>query len=141
MTDVILFDETTQTPASITVDGELVVGPVSYSTAYHVTVDIVDTAFEIVPANGSLKFIITSMLLASSKTYASATTSETLTIYEANPADLDTNLRTAAQIDFLRNDRLVATSLNIATSASVSLVASAADIDVSVTIAGYYVRG
>lgn len=140
MTDVNLFDEKSQTSASITLNGELVVGPVAYSKAYFVSVDIAATPFEIVPAVSGKRFVMTSMLLATSKTFGTATTAETLTIYEATPSDLSTNLETTAQIDFLKNDRLVATALNIATSNAVSLVATATDTDVSVTIAGYYVQ-
>ncbi len=140
MTDVTLWDEKSQTAVLISVNGELVVGPLSYSSAYHETVNIAATAFEIVPAVSGKNFIIDSMLLATSKTFGTATTAETLTIYEASPADLSTNLKTVAQIDFLKNDRLVATGLKLASSTAVSLVASATDANVSVTIAGFYVK-
>lgn len=139
MTDVTLFDEKSQAAALISVNGELIVGPLSYSVPYHQLVDAVDTPFEIVPAKSGMKFIVTSLLLATSKTFGTATTAETLTIYEASPADLSANLRTFAQIDFLKNDRLVATGLNLSASTAVSLVASATDTIVSVTIAGYYI--
>ena len=140
MTDVTIWDEKSQAAALISANGELVVGPLSYSSSYHEIVDIAATAFEIVPASSGKKFIIDSMLLATSKTFGTATTAETLTIYEASPADLSTNLKTVAQIDFLKNDRLVATGLKLASSTAVSLVASATDTDVSVTIAGFYVQ-
>lgn len=139
MTDVALFDDKSQTAARVSVNGELVVGPLAYSESYHETIDIAGTAFELVPATSGKKFVISSMLLATSKTFGSATTAETLTIYEASPADPSTNLKTVAEIDFLKNDRLVATGLNIASSTAVSLVASATDTNVSVTIAGYYI--
>ena len=139
MTDVTIWDDKNQAAALVSVNGELIVGPLSYSSAYHETVDIAATAFEIVPAVAGKKFVIDSMLLATSKTFGAATTAETLTIYEASPADLSTNLKTVAQIDFLKNDRLVATGLKLASSTAISLVASAADTDVSVTIAGFYV--
>jgi len=139
MTDVTIFDDKNQAAALVSVNGELIVGPLSYSTAYHETVDSTTISFEIVPAVSGKKFIIDSMLLATSKTFGTATTAETLTIYEASPADLSTNLKTIAEIDFLKNDRLIATGLNLASSTAVSLVASATDTNVSVTIAGYYI--
>jgi len=140
MTDVTIFDDKSQAAALVSANGELVVGPLSYSTSYHETVDVALTPFEIVPAASGEKFIINSMLLATSKTFGSATTAETLTIYEASPADLSTNLKTIAEIDFLKNDRLIATGLNLASSTAVSLVASATDTDVSVTLAGFYIK-
>jgi len=139
MTDVTIWDDKNQAAALVSVNGELVVGPISYSTAYHKTISTADTSFEIVPAVSGKKFIINSMLLATSKTFGTATTAETLTIYEASPADLSTNMKTVAEIDFLKNDRLVATGLDLASSIAVSLVAIATDTDVSVTIAGYYI--
>ena len=139
MTDVTIWDDKSQAAALVSANGELIVGALSYSTAYHETIDVALTPFEIAPAVSGKKFIIDSMLLATSKTFGTATTAETLTIYEASPADLSTNLKTVAEIDFLKNDRLVATGLNLASSTAVSLVASATDTNVSVTIAGYYV--
>jgi len=139
MTDVTIWDDKNQSAALVSVNGELVVGPLSYSTSYHETVDVAAIPFEIVPASSGKSFIIDSMLLATSKTFGSATTAETLTIYEASPADLSTNLKTIVEIDFLKNDRMVATGLNLASSTAVSLVAIATDTNVSVTLAGYYI--
>lgn len=140
MTDVNLFDEESQTSAAISINRELVVGPVAYSKAYYVSITAAATPFEIVPAMSGKIFVITAMLLATSKTFGTATTAETLIIYESSPADISTSLGTLTQIDFLKNDRLVATSLTLATSTAVSLVATATDTDVGVTIAGYYVQ-
>ena len=140
MTDVTLYDDKSQTAAQISANGELVVAPISYSTAYYQSVDVALTPFLLVPAQASKKFIINSILLASSKTFGTATTAETVTIYEASPADLDTNLKTIVQIDLLKNDRMIATALNIASSTAVSLVATATDTNVDVTLGGYYVE-
>jgi len=139
MTDVTIYDDKNHAAALVSVNGELVVGPLSYSTAYYKLVDVATTPFEVVPASSGKKFIIDSMLFTTSKTFGSATTAETLTIYEASPADLSTNLKTVAEIDFLKNDRLVATGLKLATSTAISLVTTATDTNVSVTIAGYYI--
>ena len=101
--------------ALVTDRGELVVASLAYSDPYYADVNLADTPFIIVPAKANRHFVITGLLLASDKDFATATTAETLVIYEANPADLGTNLRTVTQVDFLRNDRLVATGLNIKT--------------------------
>lgn len=140
MTDFTIWDDKSQAAALVSVNGELIVGPLSYDTPYYMSVDTALTAFEIVPAKSNKKFIVKSMLLATDKNYASPTVAETLTIYEASPADLSANLKTFVQIDFLRNDRLPISGLNIATSTAVSLVAIADSANVDVTIAGYYVN-
>jgi len=139
MTDLTIWDDKSQVAAQVSVNGELIVGPLAYDMPYYVSVDTALTAFEVIPAKSGKKFIVKSMLLATDKNYASPTVAETLTIYEASPADLSTNLKTFTQIDFLRNDRLPISGLNIATSTAVSLVAIADSNNVDVTIAGYYV--
>lgn len=138
-TQISLFDDRSQAIGKISTNGELIVSPISYSTAYHVTVDVALTAFEIVPGIPGKNFIITAMLIATDKTFGVPTTSETLTIYEANPADIDTNLKTLVQIDFLPNERFVATALNLVNSKTRSLIAHATDTNVSVTLSGYYI--
>jgi len=139
MPDFQLVDERTGLAAGISSRGELFTAPISYSEPHYVSIDVAATAFEIVPGKAGKKFVITSMLLASSKTFASATTAETLTIYEASTADLDTNTKILVQLDMLKNDRMVATGLNIATSNAISIAAIATDISVDVTVSGYYV--
>lgn len=137
--DFQIFDEQDSTAAKISTLGEQYVAPRFYSSPYYISVEVANTPYSVVPAISGQKFIITGLLLSSDKAFASATVAETLVIYEASPADISTNLKTVAQVDFLRNDRLVATSLNLATSDAVSLVAEATDAKVDVTIAGYYV--
>ncbi len=137
---VSLYDDKTSSIAKVNTNGGLIVAPSYYSTAFYIQVDAAATPFEIIPAEVGLNFIITGLLLASSKTFGSATTAETLTLYEANAADLTTNLKTIAQIDMLKNDRLVATSMDLATSKAVTIVASATDTAVDITISGYYIN-
>lgn len=139
MTDISLYDEKNSTYAEVSAVGEQYVAPRFYSDPYYVSVAAAATAYAIVPAKSGKKFVVTSLLFASNKSYASTTAAETLTIYEASPADLTTNLKTFTQVDLLRNDRLIATSLNLATSDAVSLVGIADSASVDVTIAGYYV--
>jgi hypothetical protein len=139
MTDFQIVDEKSASTAEISGIGEQYVAPRYYSDSYYLSVNLADTAFEVIPAKSGKKFIITSLIFASSKTFGSATTAETLTLYEASPADIDASLKIFTQIDLLKNDRLVATGLNLATSTAVSLIASATDTNVNVTIAGYYV--
>jgi len=140
MPDIQLFDEQSQSYAGVSAEGEQYVSARYYSDPYYESVAVAGTAYEIVPAKSGKRFIVTGLLLASDKAFGSSTVAETLTIYEASPSDLDTNLKTFTQVDLLRNDRLVATGLNLRTSTTVSLVAIATSAKVDVTIAGYYVN-
>jgi hypothetical protein len=126
--------------ASVTERGELVTGRISYSTPYYIKVAIADTAYEVVKGKAGKQFVITDLLLASDKSFASATTGEPISIYGAHPSDLDTALDIIFNGELLKNDRLVATGLNLITEEACSVVAFAAtDAAVDVTIAGYYV--
>ena len=138
-TQVSLFDDKTQAVARISYLGEVITAPVAYSEPYHVSVTVPDDAHEIVPGISAHRFVITSMLIATSKSFGSATTAETVTLYEASSADIDTIIKITAELDFLKNDRLVATGLNLAIGEATSIVAIATDVNVSVTIAGYYI--
>ena len=136
---VSLFDDKTQSIAKVNPNGGLIVAPSHYSTAYYVLVDTAATTFEVIPAISDMNFIVTGMLIASDKSFATSTVAETLTIYEANPADLSVNTKTITQIDLLRNDRLVATALDLATTKTRTLVAIATSANVNVTLSGYYI--
>lgn len=138
-TEIQIVDDKNNNVAEVSPIGEQYMAARFYSDPYYVSVDVAAQAFGIVPAKSGHKFIITSLLFASSKTFGSATTAETLTVYEANPDDLSTNTKTIVQVDLLKNDRLVATGLNLASNESKVLVAIATDTNVDVTIAGYYV--
>jgi len=139
MVDVTLFDEKEGRAAGISPRGELYTAPIEYSGAYYISVDETNVPFEVVQGRSGKRFVMTSMLLSSSKTFGTATTAETVVLYEAYTADLGTVINTVTQIDLLKNDRLVATALNLATSDAISIVATATDTDVNITIAGYYV--
>jgi len=139
MTDVQLVDDSNGRVVGISEFGELYTAPISHSLSYYVKVDTAAQAFEIVPGIAGKKFVMTSMLISSSKTFGTATTAETITLYEGYKADLDTVVNTFTEIDLLKNDRLVATNLNLVSSTAISLIAIATDTDVNITIAGYYV--
>lgn len=123
----------------VTPRGELVIAPLAYSEPYYVSVAAAATAYTVVPAVAEKRFVITSLLVASDKTFGSATTAETLTVYEANAAAIGTSLKTIFQVDMLKNDRMVATGLNLITTKARALVAIGTDNKVDVTVAGYYV--
>ena len=123
----------------VTKNGEVVIAALAYSTPYYVSVDAIATPFEIIRGEAGRQFVLTDMLISSDKVFASSVDSETVIIYEASPSDLSVNLKTFTRVDLLRNDRLPITGLNLVTTTSSSLVAIAADTNVDITLAGYYV--
>ncbi len=134
-----LVDEKHSVIASLTSLGELRVAPYNYSTAYYVSISTANTPFLVVPALTGRKFVITAILVSSSRTFGTSTAAETITVYEANAADLSTNLKTVTQVDLLRSDRMPVTGLNLVTTGAYALVAQATDTSVDLTIAGYYI--
>lgn len=139
MTDFQLIDEKEGRVAEISKYGEQYVAPRFYSDPYYISVAVAATPYEVVPSIAEKRFVITGLLIASDRTFGTSTTAETITIYEANAADLSTNLKTVFRLDMLRNDRLAATSLNLRLSNARSVVAIATDNSVDVTLAGYYI--
>lgn len=127
------------TAAKVTSGGVLVVGSLSHSTPYYISVAAATVEYQVIEGKAKKSFIVTGLLLASSKTFGSATTAETLTIYEASPADITVSEKTIVQLDMLKNDRFVATGLDLLVSNAKSLIAIATDSSVDVTISGYYI--
>lgn len=139
-TPVNIRDPESGTAARISPRGELIIGPLSHSTPYYISVAAAATEYKVVDAIAEKRFVITGLLLASDKTFGSATVAETLTIYEANPADITVNEKTIVQIDFLKNDRLAATGLDLLVNQAKALIAIGTDFAVDVTISGYYIE-
>lgn len=125
--------------ALVTDSGELIVASLKHADSYYVNIAAADTPYELVPAIVGHRFILTGILVASDKTFATVNEAEPITIYEANPADLDTSLKIIFRIPLLRNDRLPATGLDLQTTPARTLVTSTpltAAVDVTVT--GWY---
>ena len=133
-------DKGSKASVRVTEFGQLVTAPIAYSDPYYVSIAVANTAYEIVAGKTGKRFVVTGLVIASDKNFASSTVAETVTIYEA-PADaLDTSLKVVFQLDLLRNDRVVATGLNIISSTGRSLVGQApTSAAVDITFSGYYV--
>jgi len=140
MPDVQIFDEKEGVAVKISPRGELIVAPISNSDIFNVTVDVADEPFEIVRGLAGKKFIVTGMLIATSKTFGSATTAETIELYQAHPSDLAISTNSLLDLDMLKNDRMIATGLNLTSGEASSLVAKATDTTASITFGGYYIE-
>ena len=137
---VVITSTGNKTEAIVTSRGELVTGKASYSTPYYMKVAVANTTYQIVPGIAGKQFVITDMLLATDKTFATSTAGEPIHIYGAHPADLSTAIDTIVLMELLKNDRLVSNGLNLITDVACAIVAIATtSAAVDVTIAGYYV--
>ena len=123
----------------VTERGELVVAPLAYSVPYNVTVAVLNTVYEIVPAIVGKSFVMTDIFISTDKDYALSTAAELIQIYEAHPSDLATSTQDIFNIEMFKNDRFSATGLNLILSNTQSIAVTAADSAADVTIAGYYV--
>jgi len=135
-----ILDPANRYEAKVSSRGELVVGTLSYSAPYYVNLAVANTAYEVVLGKAGKQFVITGIVLATDKDFASSTVGERINIYGAHPSDIDTSLDTIFSLELLRNKVFSETSLNLITAKACSIVAIApADATVDVTIAGYYV--
>jgi len=125
--------------ALVSDEGELIIRKFDYSTTYSVSLAVTSTIYEIVPGKAGQAFVLTDILVTSDRNFGSATTPENIQIYQAPSHDWTVNDGYLLNIDMLKNDRLVATGLNIKTGETKSLVAVASDTEATVVLAGYYI--
>lgn len=124
--------------AKVSPENYLAVGPVKPSEAFSVTLDVDSTAYEIVSAKSNEYFIITDIILVGNKNI-NTTVDAVVTIYEANAADLTTNLKTLLSVPVPRSDNIIITGIHLKTSTAISVVGTTSDDDVLVNILGYYI--
>lgn len=135
-----ITDPSSSHAAIVTARGELVTGAFSYSSPYYKKIAVANTAYEIVKGLSGKQFVITSIILASDKNFASATAGEAVNIYGAHPSDIGTSIDAIFSLELLKNDRLFGTGVNLITAEACSIVGIApTDAAIDVTIAGYYV--
>lgn len=129
----------TSNKAQVTTRGQLVVGAIDYSTAFTVTADATNTAFNFVPPIAGKRFVITDLLLDAGKN-VSASTAGTVVIYEAVAIDTATIDKTILSIEMLKNTNRVITGINlIIVSEGRWINIKTTDATVTGTILGYYV--
>lgn len=90
----------------------LAVLPPYPSKAYNATLDVVDTAYTVVPGRGSEAFHITSIILVGNKNINTATDA-TVTIFEALATDLTSSLNNILVVPVGTSGQLVLTGIDI----------------------------
>lgn len=121
----------------VTENGELVVGSLEYSSPYYVRTLADATVYNIVPAAAENRFIITGILVATSKAIVGTAT---IDIYEAESGETATESRSILTIDMIKEDRLYLNLFNVATDGVRYINIAATDSEVDCTVFGYYVE-
>ena len=136
---VYIEDKGTRLPAKVTEYNQIVVGPLDYSTAYNTALVVDNQPYELVRGKVGSRFVITDLLIVTLKS-VSPSTAATIVIYEAEVADISTNVGTIVELDMLARDKLAVTGLNIISQGKArSLVGTTTDGTVNVLVSGYYV--
>ena len=129
----------TKNTVLVTSRGQLVSGPIEYSSAFTVTASVINTAFNFVPPVAGKKFVITDLLLDAGKT-VSNTTAGTIEVYEATSIDTTTVARSILSVEMLRNTSRTITGINLITFNEGRWVnMKTTDATVTGTLLGYYV--
>jgi len=138
MTDFSLFDEKHQSYASVSKSGELITRPYAYSDPYFASITATSVGTEVVPGKAQHYFVITSFWVVASKTVSPSTPADVV-LYEAHPADLDTNLSTILQREMVRKDEFNSPSgLNLRVEEGRTIAATTTDPTIDITILGFY---
>lgn len=124
-----------RTRAKISLAGEVVVAPLSYSTAISKTLGTVDTAVNFVKPVAKCRVVITSIFLSANKDVGVA--DATVILYEASSASSTTVLKTILNLEMLKQTNVNLSGLNLVTSEGVWINAKTNDDDVFVMIGAY----
>jgi len=122
----------------VTSRGQLIVSPIDFSTAYAVTMDAVNTAFNFTIPIVDKKFVLTDILIDAGKN-VSASTAGTVVIYEATAVDSTVVDREILTFEMLKNTNRVITGLNLLCSEGRWINIKTTDATMTATLLGYYV--
>lgn len=125
--------------AKVTMRGQLVTAPLSFSEPYTATVNATGTAFVLAAAKTGKRFVITDILLDADKN-VSASTAGTIVLYEATASDSTTAAKTILSIEMLKNTDRAITGLNMIVTENVWLNIKTTDATIYATVLGYYVE-
>jgi len=118
--------------------GELVVAPISYSSASVQLLDTNDTGVMFIPPISGKRIVITSMVFGTDKD-VSGTIGSAIEIYESSTGSGETVATSIFQVDLIKQTTLPLVGVNIITSEGTWVMGKASDDDVKVSIYYYYV--
>lgn len=122
--------------AIVSENGELITGAYDYSAPHYVRTTVDDQVYNVVTAKAGHRFIVTGILIATSK---AITGTATISLYEALAADTATAEKDILAIDMIKEDRLYLNLFNVASGAVKYINITASDSQVDCTVFGYYI--
>ena len=139
MIKVHLKDPATGTEATVTKRGQLVTGPLSYSSAYFASASVNDTAAVLVVPRAGERFVMTGILLDADNGVSTNVGAEVI-IYEAISATSTTATRTVLSFSMVKNSNRIITDLNLICTEGAWINVKTDDNTVNATMMGYYVK-
>jgi|TARA_R110000803_G_scaffold118909_4_gene187218 hypothetical protein len=118
--------------------GELIVAPVSYSSASVQLIDVIDTGYVFVPPIAGKKIVITGVILSTDKD-VSTTIGSAIEIYESTDGSGTTVESSILQVDLIKQKTLVIQGINVITSEGRWVMGKASDDDVKISLYYYYI--
>ena len=118
--------------------GQLITGPIEYSTAFSVEANVNDTAFNFVPPIAGQRFVLTDILLYANKGVGAS--DATVELYEATGDTVTTVTRSILVIEMLKQTSRDITGLNLICSEGLWINIKTNDNTIFATIMGYYVK-
>jgi hypothetical protein len=119
----------------------LAVNPPHPSISFNATLDVDDTAVNIVPAKADNRFFLTGVILVGNKNI-SATVDATVNIYTAVAADTAVGALTTSlfTLPVARSGSIILTPILVETAEGEFINGETSDDDVLVTLLGYYIK-
>ena len=137
-TPVELVDPESGGRSRITEFGQLVVAPISYSSAVEHDMDVINTAFNFAePVHG--KSIVITDIIASANNSVSNTTPADIVVYQADSATSLVSLSGIVRPQLVRANNFILTGLNLIVPPGVWINATTTDDDILLTIMFYRV--
>jgi hypothetical protein len=125
--------------ATVTPDGALAVGPVSFNLVKFNALDVINIAYNFYGPLPGKQFVVTAIFAYGDKQVAQATNA-TVEVYEAVSTTSAVVDKIIMQFEIGQNEFHPFTSLNLLVSAGVFINAKTDDEDVHMNILGYYVE-
>ena len=133
---VMLMDGRSGKKARITNLGQLVTSPLSYDLTKNHTIDSTDTAFNFFGPKAGKNFVVTGLVMTANK---NINTDVRVEFYGALGPDDVVGVGESVPIEMLRSSSRDILGLNILVSEGIWINVKADDIEVNVTMFGYYV--
>ena len=135
--DVNIRDGSGGNTAKITDRGQLVIGPLNFSTAYTQEVDTINTAFNFIVPEQRKRFVMTDVLLYANKGVGAG--DATVTLYESLGPTSTTVDREIMTMEMVKQTSRDITGINLICSEGRWINIKTDDNTIFATIMGYYV--